>query len=267
MPFVTANGIELHYEERGSGEPLILLMGLGADGPTWEDHVKAYELEFRCIMVDNRGSGRSGKPGGPYTTRMMAEDVAGLMAALDIEKAHVSGLSMGSGIAQELALLVPERIGSLTLIASWDSCDAYTARIFEALRSLRATADPVTFNRLLQLWIFTPQWHNEQLADLLQREEAGRTYLYPMPLHAFQAQCDACVSHDTRGRLDAIQAPVLVTSGDIDLFTPLHYSESIAAAIPGAELAVFQGGGHTHHWERLDEFNDRTLAFLRINKR
>ena len=83
-----------------------------------------------------------------------------------------------------------------------------------------------------------------------------------MPLHAFQAQCDACIAHDTRDRLHAIQAPVLVTSGDTDLFTPLHYSKVIAASIPGAELAVFEGGGHTHHWEKLDAFNERTLTFL-----
>ncbi|MBW7460394.1 alpha/beta hydrolase, partial [Paenibacillus sepulcri] len=103
MPRVRTNGIDMHYEERGSGEPLILLMGLGADGTAWEDHVKAYERHFRCILVDNRGAGRSGNPEGPYSTRMMAEDTAGLMKALQIGKAHVSGISMGSGIAQELA--------------------------------------------------------------------------------------------------------------------------------------------------------------------
>jgi len=266
MPNIRTNGIDIHYEERGSGEPLILLMGLGADGPTWEDHVKVYEHHFRCILIDNRGAGRSAKPLGPYTTRMMAEDTAGLMKALQIERAHVSGISMGSGIAQELALLEPDRIKSLTLIASWDRCDTYTKRIFENFRSLRGTSDPITFNRLLQLWIFTPEWHNNRLDDLLQREEAGKSYAYPMPLHAFQAQCDACISHDTQHRLHTIQTPVLVTSGDIDVFTPLHYSRVIAASIPGAELAVFEGGGHTHHWEKLDAFNEKTLEFLLKNQ-
>jgi pimeloyl-ACP methyl ester carboxylesterase len=265
MPCVKTNGIEMHYEERGSGKPLILIMGLGADGPTWDDHAKAYERYFRCILVDNRGAGRSDKPEGPYSTRMMAEDIAGLMEALQIDKAHVSGISMGSGIAQELALMFPDRIRSLTLIASWDRCDTYTGRIFETFRSMRATADPVSFNRLLQLWIFTPEWHNTRLADLLQREEAGKSYPYPMPLHAFQAQCDACIAHDTRDRLDAIQAPVLVTSGNLDLFTPLHYSKAIASRIPGSELAIFEGGGHTHHWEKLEAFNEKTLEFLLKN--
>src|SRR6185369_250818 len=96
MPNVTANGIKLHYEERGQGEPLILLMGLGAPGSKWAEHVAAYEQHFRCFLIDNRGAGESDKPTGPYTTRMMAHDTAGLMQALGIQNARVAGLSMGS---------------------------------------------------------------------------------------------------------------------------------------------------------------------------
>lgn len=116
MPFVDTNGIRMHYEERGSGEPLVLLMGLGAPGSLWEDHVQAFEQHFRCLLVDNRGAGESDKPAGPYSTRMMAEDTAGLLRALGVEQARVAGISMGSGIAQELALAYPELVRSLVLI-------------------------------------------------------------------------------------------------------------------------------------------------------
>lgn len=262
MPKANANGIELHYEERGTGEPLILLMGLGADGSLWEPHVRAYERHFRCIVVDNRGAGQSAKPEGPYSTRMMAEDTAGLMQALNIERAHISGISMGSGIAQELALAYPGTVKSLTLVASWDACDRYTARIFEMFRSLIGVAAPGVFTRMLQLWIFTPAYHETHIEDLLERERTGLAAPYPMPVHAFQAQCDACMTHHTRGRLGAIDAPVLIVSGDRDLFTPLHYSQSIAAQMSRSELVILPGAGHTHHWERLDEFNRKTLAFL-----
>ncbi len=262
MPKVMTNGIQMHYEERGSGEPLILIMGLGADGSMWEDHVKAYEDHFRCILVDNRGAGRSDKPEGPYSTRMMAEDIAGLLKALQIDKAHISGISMGSGIAQELALAYPGIIKTLTLIASWDRCDPYTDRVFDMFKSLIATSDPIAFTRLLQLWIFTPDYHNRCMDDLLAREEAGKNNPFPMPVHAFQAQCEACKTHDTKGRLSAIQAPVLIASGDKDIFTPLHYSQSIAKEICDSELLVFPDAGHTHHWERLEEFNRKTLEFL-----
>lgn len=240
----------------------MLIMGLGADGAVWEDHVQAYEKHFRCIMIDNRGAGRTDKPEGPYSTKMMADDVVGLMQALHIEKAHVSGISMGGAIAQELALAYPERVKSLIVNCSWDCCDPYTRRIFETFRALIASADPATFTRNLQLWIFTPSYHNEKLQDLLNREEAGRNNPNPMPAHAFQAQCDACMFHHTAGRLHAIQAPTLVTVGERDIFTPLHYSERIAKEIPGAELLVFQGSGHTHHWDSLEAYNRQTIEFL-----
>lgn len=262
MPYIYSNGIRMHYEERGQGEPLVLIMGLGADGPVWEDHVKAYEKHFRCILVDNRGAGRSDKPEGPYSTSMMAHDIAGLMDGLSIESAHISGISMGGCIAQEVAIMYPERVRSLILNCSWDFCDLYTKRIFETFRALIALADPVTFTRNLQLWIFTPEYHRTNMIDLLQREQAGLNNPYPMPAHAFQAQCDACIRHDTRGRLNKIKAPTLVTVGDQDIFTPLHYSQRISQEIAHAELIVFEGSGHTHHWDQLDKYNQQTLEFL-----
>src|SRR6476660_9398247 len=107
MPTVVSNGIRMHYEEQGSGDPLILIMGLGAPGSRWMDHVAAYEKRFRCFLIDNRGAGDPDKPDGPYTTKMMADDTAGLMQALGIENARIAGISMGSAIAQELALSYP----------------------------------------------------------------------------------------------------------------------------------------------------------------
>jgi pimeloyl-ACP methyl ester carboxylesterase len=266
MPEVQTNGITMHYEERGSGEPLILIMGLGADGSVWEDHVKAYETHFRCILVDNRGAGRTDKPEGPYSTKMMADDIAGLMKALDIDKAQVSGISMGSAIAQELALTYPGLVKSLILNCSWHWCDNYTTRVFETFKALIATSDSSTFTRNLQLWIFTPDYHNNHMQDLLAREDGGSKYPYPMPTHAFQAQCDACISHDTKGRLNQILVPTLITVGDKDIFTPMHYSESIAGEIPGAELMIFPGSGHTHHWDSLEKYNGQTLDFLLKHK-
>src|SRR5262249_7925090 len=153
MAQVKTNGITLNYEEQGSGEPLILLMGLGAPGGKWADHVAAYAQHFRCILIDNRGAGESDKPDGPYTTRQLADDAAGLMQALGIECAHVAGLSMGSGIAQELALAYPARVRSLVLISSWARCDAYTRAVLEHFRKMRALATPADFVQLLQLWI------------------------------------------------------------------------------------------------------------------
>ncbi len=263
MPKVKANGITLNYEERGSGTPLVLLMGLGADGSVWKEHVKVYEKHFRCFLIDNRGAGRSDKPHESYSTRMMAADTAALMDTLGIQNAHLAGISMGGAIAQELALILPERIRSLTLNCTWSHCDAYTKAVFRMFSETYASLQPDVFARLLNLWIFTPQYHTENGEDLRLRESAAAEAPERMPAHAFQAQCGACAGHDTRGRLGALKMPVLITVGDKDIFTPSGYSRKIAEEIPQSQLAVFEGGGHTHHWDSLDKFNRMTLEFMR----
>jgi pimeloyl-ACP methyl ester carboxylesterase len=263
MPSVKSNGIRIHYEAEGTGEPLILIMGLGAPGSLWEDHVAAYRQHFRCILIDNRGAGDSDKPQGPYTTRMMAADTAGLMDALGIENARIAGLSMGSAIAQELALSYPEMVRSLALISSWSRCDKYTKALFDHFKKMRALASPADFTQLLQLWIATPGYYEASFDDLVQgQEDAQDGY---MPLHAFGAQCDACSTHDTYERLGAITAPALLTVGDADIFTPLRLTAEMHERMPHSELRVFQGWGHIHHWEDLERFNTETLKFLQMN--
>lgn len=261
MPSVIANGLRMHYEERGSGEPLVLLMGLSAPGAAWEPHVAAYEQHFRCIVLDNRGAGESDKPVGPYTTVLMAEDTAGVMEALGLEQAHVAGLSMGSGIAQELALRHPKRVRSLVLTASWARCDRYTAAVFEHFKRLRAVAAPAEFVQLLQLWIYTAEYYETHYADFVQGQREAATGYY-MDLQSFCAQADACISHDTLDRLPGIQAPVLLTCGTGDIFTPLRLSEAMQARLPNAQLLLLPGLGHCHHWEDLATFNRETTRFL-----
>lgn len=192
----------------------------------------------------------------------MAQDTLAVMDQLGIAKAHIAGISMGSAIAQHVALESPERVFSLSLHCSWMACDTYTRRIFETFRSAYDVLPIEEFQRLLQLFIFTPQYHEDHLDDLLLRQQAAAAAKGQMPVHAFQAQCDACLAHDTMGRLREIQVPVLLTVGDRDIFTPLSLTQLIQQEIPHAELAVFRGSGHTHHWDQLEEFNRLTTAFL-----
>ena len=96
MPAITTtDGISIHYETRGEGEPLLLVMGLGADGSVWEEHVQEYEKHFQCVLIDNRGVGQSDKPAGPYSTERMARDVLEVAESLGFERAHAAGISMG----------------------------------------------------------------------------------------------------------------------------------------------------------------------------
>ncbi len=262
MPDVKANGINIHYEERGKGDPLILIMGLGANGSLWEDHVQEFEKHFRCILMDNRGAGATDKPDGPYSTKMMADDTAGLMDALGIENAHIAGISMGGAIAQELALNHPAKARSLVLVSTWAKCNNYAVSVFEHFRKIRATAKPGNFLELLQLWIYAPPFYEANMDDLREAQQGADDDDNPMPLHAFSAQCDACINHDTAGRLDQIKAPTLITIGDQDIFTPPPFSMHLHENISGSEIFFLQGCGHAHHWEDLENFNAKTSEFM-----
>lgn len=263
--FIETNGIRLAYEERGAGEPLVLVMGLGADGQVWEKHARAYARKFRCFLVDNRGTGDSDKPQGPYTTAQMADDYAGLIRGLGLGKVRVAGISMGGAIAQELALRHPDLVRSMLLVCTWAKLEPYAVEAFENLARVRAAASPEDFTQLLQLWIWSPAYTNAHLDELkearLDAAKAAKEGAW-MPQHAFEAQVSACVTHDTTGCLQDIRVPCLLTIGTADVFTPLSCSEYLHARIAGSELRTFPGWGHVHHWEALEEFNALTTEWL-----
>ncbi len=118
MPGARTGEIEIYYEEYGQGLPLIMILGLGQDIATWDFQVSEFSKHFRLIVFDNRDSGRSSQCSTPYTTEDMARDALGLMNYLHIERAHVLGTSMGGMIAQQIALLAPERVISLVLAST-----------------------------------------------------------------------------------------------------------------------------------------------------
>jgi len=259
MPSFEINGIRIAFQEAGVGEPLLLIMGLGAPGSVWENHLAVYQKHFRCIVMDNRGAGESDKPEGPYTTSSMADDAAGLLDRLGIESARIAGISMGSAIAQELALKHPAKVRSMILISSWARCDTYMKEIFLHFQAVSPHLSPGDFTRLLQLWIFAPKFFVSNF-ETLERDKA--IAIEGMPNPAFAAQCQACISHYTLERLESIAQPCLLTVGDKDIFTPLRFSVEMAERLPNARLEVFPGTGHCHHWESLTAFNELTLDYL-----
>ena len=113
--------IQIHYEEYGEGPPLIMILGLGQDTATWEFQISDFSKQFRLILLDNRDSGKSSSCSETYTTETMAQDILGLMDHLGITRAHLLGTSMGGMIAQQVALVAPEKVISLVLASttSW----------------------------------------------------------------------------------------------------------------------------------------------------
>lgn len=261
---VKANGINIAYEEHGAGEPLILIMGLGAPALKWMPHIEAYKEHFRVIAIDNRGAGRSDRPAmEAYTTQDMADDAVGVMDALGIESAHLHGISMGGAICQLVAIQHPERVRSLILTSTYAKMDVTFRRAVEMLRDACGQVDGDTLNHICQWIIYSHKFMNEHEQFILDAEKYDAEHdLYPMPVYAYKAQCNACLTHDTLSQLHQIQCPTLVASGEQDYFASVDITMEMVHNIPNAVLYLCHNGGHVHHWEQLKDFNAFTLDFL-----
>jgi pimeloyl-ACP methyl ester carboxylesterase len=256
-----ASNIEIYYQRSGSGPSLVLIMGTGLDHSCWNNQVEAYREEFDCICFDNRGTGKTTATDGPITTELMARDTAELMDALGVCRAHVAGLSLGSCVAQELALMRPDLVRTLQLHGTWGRAHGYAARKFEAQIRLLQAMNVRSFYEINVLWFMTPQFmqrHPDLLSDQIDAAVRSNPSAAAL-IRQYQADLD----HDCLERLDQIHSPTLVTVGSFDLAAPPLYAHEVADRIPGAELVVFEGGGHLHNIENPQEFNEVTLEFLR----
>ncbi len=258
MPFATVNGIKLNYKVEGSGEPLVMIMGLGANRSAWSSQIPFFKKHFRILTFDNRGVGKSDKPEGPYTIRTMADDTVKLMDHLEIEKAHVLGVSMGGMIAQELAINYPERISKLVLACTFSVkndtsgdtpeqaglLDLSPAKMAAAMVKLAANK-PV--NRFIYGTVAMIQ----------------SVFMGTSAREGLKNQIGACNIHNTLDRLSSIKSPTLVLVGTQDRLVKPVSSEVIAQNIPGATLVKIDGGSHMFYMENKTSFNQKVLDFLK----
>lgn len=256
---MSSSSVDLSFNSSGSGDPLVLIMGLNAPGAAWQPHIDQWARRFECLAVDNRGAGSSPAPPGPYSTLEMADDYAKLIMKLGLVGCRVVGISMGGAIAQELALRHPELVSRLALVATWSRPDPYLASVLDAISLVRGAGDSAEFTALLQTLIWTPVWFRQHHQDLL---EAQKEPLAVGP-DALAAQVAACRSHDAFARLGQIRVPTLVTAGAVDRFVPIELSREIAETIPSADFEVFAATGHVHHWEELARFNNLVEEWMK----
>ncbi len=261
--FVEANGLRFHVQSIGEGTPLVMIMGLGAPGEKWRHNYEILGKWFRCIVPDNRGAGQSDKPEvDAYSTDQMSDDIIGIMDALGIEKAHVIGVSMGGAIAQQVALKCPDRVISLVLTSTFASVSSAFEKALNLICALKETTDPAVVKEL-NLWMtygqYTQLHHPEKITASI-AVDAG--YPYPMPLYAYKAQCQACLSHNTSDQLQNITMPTLIASGAKDLFMNMEKTMELVNGIPHAEFYLSPEGGHVHQWEYADVYDSTVLGFL-----
>jgi pimeloyl-ACP methyl ester carboxylesterase len=251
MPSVDASGTELHYLRAGEGEPLLLIQGMSATHLTWgRPFLDQLERSFDCIAFDNRGMGLSGRAELPFTIADLAADTAALLDALELETAHVVGISMGGMIAQELALAHPERIRTLTIGASYCGGPEGTLMAPEDLQMLGAAMASGEREQVFRaMWKInlSPGFRSDD-SRFAPFAEMGTAL--PAPAPVILQQMRACGAHDTHERLGQISIPTLVIHGDADRLLGPNNGCEIAALIPAARLEMLEGVGHMFWWEQ-----------------
>jgi len=263
VPAVEVDGIQLNYEEQGEGEPLVLIPYLSADNACYAFQYPAWAERYRCISVDLRGSGLSDKPHGSYSTRQYADDVAGIMDALGIERAHVAGVSLGAATAMCLAGTRPSRVASLALHSGWAATDPFLAAVVNTWRVMALSMDSVADMVIAGIfpWCFTPEMYAERpefvsgLAEFVRSRPA-------QPSEAFLGQSDAVLGHDATDLLGEITAPTLITFGRHDLVTSTRFAGALEEGIQDSELVVFDHLSHAGLHEDAETFNRVTTEFM-----
>lgn len=260
---VQVNDITVAVQEFGEGEPLLIINGTSQSLGFWTETALVWANRFRVITYDLRGMGGSERGSGALSVASLAADAQGLLETLDIERAHVLGYSLGSAIAQELALAAPNRVASLVLYCTWGRTDGFQRAMMTGLAHPWRTGDVEAALGALGV-AFSPQ--------LLDNPEFGVLIEQLLPLfpsteqqiRTCAEQWDADLAHDTLDRLSEITTPTLVIAGEQDLLTPPWHGRQVADAIPGARHHLFTGPGSSHALgvERAEEFVPMVLEFL-----
>jgi pimeloyl-ACP methyl ester carboxylesterase len=252
--------VKLYREESGEGQPLLLLTGLGYAIWSWQRQLPDWTRRFRCIAVENRGTGRSPKPPGPYSIEELADDAA---EALEGRRAHVAGFSMGGYLAQTLALRHPQLVERLVLICTGTGGPGFLPVPAETAAAWEANAGrtPQEFARATMPLSFRPGWTDEH-PDEFEQLLADRLE-HPTPPDCWRAQFDACNAWIRRTTpVEEITAPTLVVHGDADRIVPYENGVELARRIPGARFERFPGSGHLLFLESPERLNPLVAEFL-----
>ncbi|TDA33047.1 MAG: hypothetical protein DSO02_00030 [Hadesarchaea archaeon] len=270
VPRIRVGDIHMYYDIIGEGFPLVLIMGFMGNADCWDPvyFIPRLSEHFKVITFDNRGAGRTDlSDKEEYTIQMMADDTAGLMDALGIEKAHVLGISMGGMIAQELAINHPKKVEKLVLASTFcggpkavpipGEAAQMVTQIMELLSQKGKWDREVAFKLLP--FIFTEEFMRENPGVM---EVASDLILVaPTPPEGIVRQVGAILSFDACDRLPQIKAPTLILAGRKDKYIPPENAEIMAKRIPNSKLVYFEHSAHQLQ-EEIEKVTDTVLEFL-----
>jgi 3-oxoadipate enol-lactonase len=262
MPVTVNQGAKIYWDEQGSGDPLLLIMGLGYPSGAWYRTRPALSRKYRTIALDNRGVGQSDMPVGPYPIPIMASDAAAVLDAAGVGSAHVFGISMGGMIAQEFALQYPKRVRSLVLGCTTAGGPHAVRAEPEATQMLmaRATMTQEEAAQAALPFIYDPGTPKH----LIDEDLAIRRPWFPRQ-EAYTAQLQGILAWECYSRLAQIAAPTLVIHGESDRLVPAGNGKLIAENIPGAKLVMLPHASHIFTTDQPKAAQQAVLEFLSAN--
>jgi len=266
MPKAPVNGSNIYYKIEGKGIPLILIQGFAGNHKAWFFQTPVFKKYYKVIIFDNRGIGNSGTSGEPYTIKTMADDVIGLMDNLNLDKAHILGLSLGGLVAQEIAISYPERVIKLVLGSTFAGREV--KNIHPELRgtlgiqegSTDVDISNVDFKKLMNFMVTTA--FNKRLYRMV-LVPLSKYSLRSLDAEGYLRQMESVAGYDTLDRLQLIKAQTLVITGTGDRIVSPSMSDLIASKIPNARLVKVKDGSHAFFMEMRGRFNKEVLDFLR----
>jgi len=266
MPVVSAGEVELSYERSGSGPPLLMIMGMSGTALSWgEPFLEPLRRDFETIVYDHRGIGDSSPMEEPFTIAQLAEDAAVLLDALELDSAHVVGISMGGMIAQELALAHPERIRTLTLGCTYCGGEGSSLASEDVMRRLAEGMASGDRERALRT-----AWEVNVSAGFAADADAyaafhARALKRAVAVPVIMAQMQAITAYETLARLPRLTLPTLIVHGTADQMLPVENAHLIATQIPGSQLEIFDGVGHLFFLERPERSAELICAHAAVH--
>jgi len=257
-----SQGVRIAYETRGDGDPVVFVQGLGYDRSGWGRLPSLLAQSFQVTVFDNRGVGESDAPAGPYAVPQMAADVAAVLDAVGLERAHILGVSLGGFIAQEFALTYPERVDRLVLCSTMPGgpkSHPMPAAGMEAFVKFPTLDREAGLRLMVENSLGRRGVH--EVPGLADEIYAYRLEHAP-PLAAWQAQAAAGATFDAYDRVGAISAPTLVVHGGADNVVDTRNAELLGELIPGARVEVVPDRGHLMVWEDSERVAEIVKEFL-----
>ncbi|MBF6049200.1 alpha/beta fold hydrolase [Streptomyces sp. NRRL B-1677] len=255
MAYATVNDTTLHYQDLGSGRPLVFLHGWGTSGRVWDAQAADLMTDHRVITLDWRGCGRSDRPVTGYSIDGITRDILGFLDVLELDRPVLIGSSIAGAFTIEAALAAPDRIGAIVPV---DAGIHHFSGMREAMDKLLAD---LRADRAGTLADFVPHWYrpgaSAAMIDWTVRQLLDATFLIDQ-LVVDQAD------YDPRPRLGRVRVPTHFLHGELDTEVPLSVPRECAGLIPGARLTVIEGAGHMSQQDRAERFNEALRAALRL---